>query len=142
MDRREDLFHVKRGSTFPWRDPDDLETECGRLVIDVPSVSRDEMRRKIAHLGIQRASLSSCMTCLHTAQRHRDWEKDPVDTMRREVTGRRHDQQLRTELLAIAALIDNHRDEFQAYLDGLSEAVDLTRRRQESKVRKARQPRR
>lgn len=131
------LVHVTRGSTFPWREPDQLETECGRLAADVPAIGRDEMVRKIRNLGIQRASLSSCYTCMETARRHRSWDQDPVDTMRREVVGRRHDAELRSELLAIEALIEAHPAEFRAYLNGLAQTVNLAQRRKTKKQRRS-----
>lgn len=74
-------------------------------------------------MGQQRTALLTCMTCADTARRWRTWEDDPLQAMQREIEwesgrgyGRRKDRGFRThdELIAIAALIDAHREEFEA----------------------------
>lgn len=128
--------HVIRVASFPWRPPEDQLTECGQVAASHTSLTRDEMRTKVKVQGIQRAALSTCMTCLTVAARSKTWEEDPVAAVRRIVHAGRDDQ-FRAELWAIAALIDRHRDEFQGYLDGLAQTTDLTQRRQ-AKKRKTR----
>lgn len=115
--------HVRR-TDLPWRIA--TTTECGKPVVDVASViSRAELVAKVKQDGIQRAAYSTCMTCLETARRWPDWNADPVEAVARDFYGGRRDPRLRDELRAIAALVDAHRDEFDDYLTGLGETVDL-----------------
>lgn len=115
--------HVQRPS-LPWREDD--RTECGKPCNDVRSViSRDELLLRVRRDGIQRAAYSTCMTCLETANRWKDWAADPVDVMAREFYGGRRHERMGDELRAIAALIAAHREEFDSYLAGLGQTVSL-----------------
>jgi hypothetical protein len=97
-------------------------TECGLNAASVKTLSRDEFFSRLKDFGRQRTALTTCMTCSDTAERHGTWNDDPRLALEREirweVAWRRTDrgQQLRDELLAIAALIEAHRDEFDAHL--------------------------
>jgi phosphoglycerate-specific signal transduction histidine kinase len=78
----------------------------------------------VKELGKQRAAMITCMTCASTAERWGTWEDDPRRAVGREIEweagyyGRRgNGTKLRDELLAIAALIASHPDEFAAKID-------------------------
>jgi hypothetical protein len=130
----EPLTHVTRPS-LPWRDPSTAMTECGLQADSYPSVSRDEASAKWRKMGAQRASLWFCMTCVHTAERWPDWDTDPVGCLGRYVAaGRRRPRgtesdDFRRELLAIAKLIELHRDDFDSLIADLGETVSLRDRR-------------
>jgi hypothetical protein len=130
----EPLDHIRRGASVPWRAIEDHLTECGLMAANVPAITLDEMRAKIKRQGVQRAGLSSCMTCWNLATRYQGWDEDPTQAIRREVFGSLHSlERFRLELRAIAALIANHPEEFQKYIDSLGMTVDLTRRRRQAK---------
>jgi hypothetical protein len=121
--------HVIR-PVLPWRPPDVL-TECGRKVDDLQHViTRQAYLAKVRKLGTRRAMLTTCLTCSDTAERWSDWATNPADVIRRETGYGRDDTPLRRELLAIAALIEEHRAEFDDYLAGLDQATDLAAVRQ------------
>lgn len=73
-------------------------------------------------MGKQRAAMLTCMTCAQTAERWGTWDTDPRRALEREIqweagwSRANRGQQLRDELLAIAALIEAHRDEFDTTL--------------------------
>lgn len=67
--------------------------------------------------------------CGDNIHHHRD------STRERDLWERR--ERLRAELQAVAALVDAHREEFDAYLSGLSETVNLTERRNTKRRRGA-----
>lgn len=125
--------HVVR-ATVPWRS--DQLTECGRPLSDVAAViSADELDSRITKFGEARAAFTVCTMCWPTAVGAPRWDADPVAVLDRETRraqrapGRREHQQLRTELLAIAALIDAHRQEYGSTIQGLASATDLAVRR-------------
>lgn len=134
----EPLDHILRESAPPWRRSMRL-TECGLSADNHPTLSRVEMEARWKELGNQRASLFTCMTCAHTANRHPTWATDPAGAMARECEHYRYrddgGEPIRSELRAIAALIEAHPDEFYDYLDGLAETSSLDERR---RIRKAR----
>ena len=114
--------HVARPAP-PWRRPDpamDL-TECGRLLAEVAPeylTTRDALTRYIREVGQQRAAFTTCMTCAMTIDRHSDWDADPASVLgrdghawRRQFTPQQ--SRTRTELLAVALLVEAHRDEFE-----------------------------
>jgi hypothetical protein len=127
---RETMDHIERPS-LPWRT--EARTECGRERAAVESVlTRGQAMRKIKDQGKQRAALSTCMTCMTTASRYVEWAWSPADVMAREVhdyspyapTGPRVEL-INRELRAVAALVEAHRDEFDAYMAGLAAAVPI-----------------
>lgn len=122
------LEHVARAA-LPWRTDPPL-TECGKPHDGRPVLTRDEFVAKVRRLGRQRAAMSTCMTCWGAAERRTNWGQDPVAVMRRECGDWAHtDSRLRDELLALAALADAHRDEFEQLLTGLGDMVRLDERR-------------
>jgi hypothetical protein len=134
------LDHVLRPQP-PWRTGH--TTECGLRADSYPALTRDEFKAKVRRQGQQRAALTTCMTCLHTAQRWPTWDEDPVQAMGRETYGgRRGDTRFRDELVAIAALIAAHRDEFDALLKDLDDIPRLADARARSRARRAPVPRR
>lgn len=131
------LEHVER-VTPPWRR--DLVTECGLPVAGHPVISRDAFIAKVKSQGKQRSAMTTCMTCWDSAVRNQPWDENPVKSLIREAerhrwAGRGRDgrdvERFRRELLAIAALIEAHRDEFDDMVAGLGETVRLSDRRAE-----------
>jgi len=141
----EEIQHVIR-PRLPWR-TDEAMTECGRPAGD-GDMTRDEAIAKVKRLGKVRASLSSCMTCWQTASRWPGWDRSPSSVMARYAKGLGFwvgrdpaDDSPRArmdiELRAIAALVEAHREEFDAYVEGASAApsLDAVRRRRARPVR-------
>lgn len=117
---KEPVDHILRPQ-LPWRTDAGI-TECGMDASKVPTLSREQYLARLKDMGRQRTAILTCMTCQTTAQRWGTWEDDPRKALGREIeweTGwRRHERpvRLRDELLAVAALIDAHRDEFDAHV--------------------------
>ncbi len=133
----EPLEHVIR-SRPPWRRGPDI-TECGKPVTGQPVISRDEFLAKVRRQGQQRSAMTTCMTCWHTARHHPSWDENPVASLAREAQQFKwvlfedspQSVSFRDELLAIAALIEAHPDEFNALLTGLGDTVRLDERRRQ-----------
>jgi hypothetical protein len=116
------------------------------------------LQKRIRDVGKQRAAFTACVTCMDTAERHHrhahyargDGGGSGVEALGREIealryvyppsnpTGERgaratalwaRRQRLEAELEAIAALVAEHRDEFDGYLAGRDQAVSLAARR-------------
>lgn len=119
---KEPVDHILR-PRLPWRaENDPALTECGCDAKQVKTLTRAEFAQRLKDMGQQRTALLTCMTCSQTAHRWSDWDEDPRKALGREVeweagwtarSGKRG-HRLRDELLAIAALIEAHRDEFRA----------------------------
>lgn len=116
--------HILR-PRLPWRAADEgAITECGYDASKVATLTRAEFEQRVKDLGKQRTAMMTCMTCADTARRWGAWDDDPRLAVAREVEWergsaywrRREDrgQRLKDELLAIAALIEAHREEFDA----------------------------
>jgi hypothetical protein len=132
----EELEHVLRARP-PWRHGEEL-TECGLGVTGRQVISRDAFIAKVRSQGKSRSAMTTCMTCWQTASRHPSWDQNPVASLIREA---QHFEwhpimsmpaksiTFRDELLAIAALVAAHEDEFEALLVGLGETVRLDERR-------------
>jgi hypothetical protein len=117
---KEPVDHILR-PRLPWRLTDDgAITECGYDVSKVKTLTRDAFFAREKDLGAQRSAMLTCMTCSNTAKRWKTWEDDPRQALQREIeweSGRSREtrgERLKDELLAIASLIDAHRDEFEA----------------------------
>lgn len=117
---KEPVDHVLRPQ-LPWRSGPGI-TECGYDATKVRTLTRAQFFDRLKEMGQQRTAILTCMTCSDTARRHGAWEDDPRGALQREInweTGwRRKDNgdALRDELLAIAALIENHRAEFDEHI--------------------------
>jgi len=117
---KEPVDHVLRPQ-LPWRQAAGI-TECGFDASKVRTISREEYFARYKDLGQQRCALLTCMTCSTTAQRWGTWEDDPRKAMEREIqweAGWRTDRgtRLRDELVAVAALVEAHREEFEAHIN-------------------------
>lgn len=125
---REPLEHLER-PPLPWRA--ERVTECRLPVESFPCLTREEFSAKFRRLGQQRAAMTTCMNCWHTAGRWSTWDENPVDRIQRETYGGRADEDgtFRLELLAIAALVEAHREEFDSLLAGLGSVTRLTKKR-------------
>jgi hypothetical protein len=117
---KEPVDHILR-PRLPWRDGDGI-TECGYDASKVKTLTRAEFFERVKELGQQRTAMLTCMTCSDTAKRWGTWDDDPRKALEREIQWecqwRRDDRgvRLRDELLAIAALVDLHREEFDAHI--------------------------
>lgn len=117
---KEPVDHILR-PTLPWR-ADSPVTECGYDASKVRTLYRDDYFARRKDLGQIRCAMITCMTCATTAERWGSWVDDPRTALGREIeweTGRRRSQRgqrLRDELLALAALADAHRAEFDAHI--------------------------
>lgn len=117
---KEPVDHIIR-PRLPWRSPDDpAVTECGYDASKVKALTREQYKERLKELGQQRSAMLTCMTCANTSERWSAWDDDPRQALEREITwegsGRwAHNDRgtrLKHELIAIAALVENHRDEF------------------------------
>lgn len=150
--------HIARRA-LPWRTEPQLTEcgkPIGELGDRV--VSREVIRTRVKDVGKQRAAFTTCMTCWSTSDRWtgETEEHDLITTVSREVNALQHaapprpvhfqyretalprdrdvemwerHQHLARELRAIAALVEAHRDEFDGYLAGLADTVNLADRR-------------
>jgi len=121
---KEPVDHIIRPS-LPWR-LDIGITECGYDASKVKAITRQEFLQRFKDLGQQRCAMLMCMTCYDTCRRWGTWEDDPRKAVEREIIwehggGYRarddHGTRLRDELLAIAALIEAHRAEFETTIE-------------------------
>jgi hypothetical protein len=117
---KEPVDHIQRPQ-LPWRTDAGI-TECGYDAAKVKTLTRVDFFARLKDMGQQRTAMLTCMTCSDTARRWGTWEDDPRRALDREIqwetAWRRSDrgELLRDELLAIATLIEAHRDEFDAHL--------------------------
>ncbi|MDE2096522.1 MAG: hypothetical protein KGL39_04690 [Patescibacteria group bacterium] len=135
---KEPVDHIIR-PLLPWRTTGGAITECGYDASKVPSITREQYLDRCKELGNRRTAMLTCMTCADTCRRHTTWDEDPRRAVRREIDWEcggwygnkdRNGQRLREELLAIAALIERHREEFEA-------EIEATRRKKEWNEKKA-----
>lgn len=124
---KEPVDHILR-PRLPWRGDEGAITECGYDATKVKTLTRGDYFARLKDLGQQRTAMLTCMTCSDTARRWGTWDDDPRSAIHREIDWecrgaayyrtRANDrgQRLRDELLAIATLVDAHRDEFDAAL--------------------------
>ncbi len=121
---KEPVDHILRPS-LPWRPGEAAITECGYDASKVKALTRPEFFEREKALGKQRMAMMTCMTCSDTARRWGRWEDDPRLALQREIEWERgqnywarsredRGHRLLDELSAIAALIEAHRDEFDA----------------------------
>ena len=121
---KEPVDHILR-PRLPWRQHgENAITECGYDASKVKTLTRAEFFQRQKDLGQQRTAMLTCMTCSDTARRWGTWDDDPRLAVHREIEWERggyyyrarddRGQRLKDELLAIASLIEAHRDEFDA----------------------------
>lgn len=140
----EPLSHIRRPNP-PWNTA--ALTQCGKLEADFASViSVEEATALWKKHGAQRAAFLLCMTCTSTTNRHSfsyndprrgptSWRTDPVAVMHRyleRVHWRSSGNEravIEAELRALGALVEAHRDEFDAFIAGVADAGDLDARR-------------
>jgi hypothetical protein len=102
-------------------------------------VSRETIQKRIRDIGKQRAAFTTCMTCATTSDRYQGL---PLSSLARETSAIQYvepyhapdpqwdrKKRLLGELEAIKALVSAHRDEFDGYLAGLADTVNLADRR-------------
>lgn len=146
--------HIPRPA-LPWRTAPQL-TECGQPLERVDPekvITLAALVQRIRDVGQARAAYTTCMTCWDTARRwdsehpdmirivHREtgateYAERSVSTAHLSASRREHAereqqrrQRLVSELEAIVALVEAHRDEFDGYLAGVGETVSLAQRR-------------
>ena len=123
---KEPVDHILR-PRLPWRTDDDTAlTECGYDASKVKAITREEFTERYKEWGSQRTAMVTCMTCIRTARNWGTWEEDPRLAIGREVEWERNGlyrhshsdrgERLKQELVAISALIEAHRDEFDAII--------------------------
>lgn len=130
---KEPVDHILR-SRLPWRGDEGAITECGYDATKVKALTRAEFMARQKDLGERRTALLTCMTCSDTVRRWGTWEDDPRLALGREIEWERgalyyrcredRGQHLKDELLAIAALIEAHRDEFDAAITAIRQRRD------------------
>ncbi|MHB1310489.1 MAG: hypothetical protein ACYC3L_00635 [Gemmatimonadaceae bacterium] len=146
---KEPVDHILRPQ-LPWRTGGGI-TECGYNSEKVPTITRTAYFDRRKELGQQRCAILTCMTCAQTAERWTTWEDDPRPAMQRELEWewghgyyRSRDSRgtlLRDELLSIAALIDAHRDEFDAHIAAAADRRAWVEKKETLAKQKARTPR-
>jgi hypothetical protein len=125
---KEPVDHIIR-PLLPWRTNDGAITECGYDASKVNAITREAYDARLKELGAQRCAMFTCMTCADTSRRWASWETDPRAAIGREVDWERGQSywrarddrgtRLKDELLAIASLIEAHKDEFEQLVDTL-----------------------
>lgn len=134
---KEPVDHILRPQ-LPWRDEPGM-TECGYDATKVATLTREQFAARLKELGERRSTMLTCVTCSDTFRRWATWEGDPRKALGREIdweTGgsyyRRQDRgwRLHDELLAIAAIVKEHRAVFD-------EMVAESQRRREWLEKKA-----
>jgi hypothetical protein len=118
---KEPVDHILR-PRLPWRSEEAAITECGYDATKVKTLTRSQYSDRLKDLGQQRTAMLTCMTCSNTAGRWGAWDDDPRQALEREImwegTGRwshqDRGQRLKDELIAIAELVEAHREEFEA----------------------------
>lgn len=121
---KEPVDHILRPQ-LPWRSNGGI-TECGLNAQAVKALSRADFFARLKDYGQQRTAMVTCMTCSDTAKRWGTWADDPRLALDREIEWERgssywharkdRGELLRDELLAVAALIETHREEFDQHL--------------------------
>jgi hypothetical protein len=139
---KEPVDHIIRPS-LPWRRDAGI-TECGYDASKVKAITRAEYFQRRKDLGQQRCAMLTCMTCSDTARRWESWENDPRQALAREIDWERGEWRPRTdrgtrlhdELVAIAALIEAHRAEFEATIETNAQRRDWLEKKAELKQKK------
>lgn len=122
------IVHVRRPG-LPWR-REQSKTECGLAIKgdDDSVITREDFLTKIKREGERRARYSTCQTCLDTAVRWPSWDQDPVHCLARETGngyGRPKSPTFKNELLALAMLVERHREEFEEIMEDVGAVVPI-----------------
>ena len=134
---KDPVDHILR-PLLPWRSSDGAMTECGLNAAKVSALTREAFTARLKDYGQQRTAITTCMTCSDTARRWGTWEDDPRKALEREIAWEwgggyraRNDRgdRLKNELLAIAALIDTHREEFDAAVAAVEQRSEWLQRK-------------
>lgn len=128
---KERVDHIQR-LPLPWRVQ--TITECGLPIEAHPVISRADLKKRVADLGQQRSAYTTCMTCWNRIGRY-PWNKQDetlgalIDYLSQASWGGARDQEatdlMRSEIEALTALIAAHRDEWDEFIAGKAETVDL-----------------
>lgn len=134
---KEPVDHILR-PTLPWRETAAI-TECGFDASKVKTLSRPEFFARLKDLGQQRTAMLTCMTCSQTASRWGTWDDDPRVAVQREIEWERgsvywrarsdRGQRLKDELVAVAALIESHGEEFLGIIETNTKKQDWLERK-------------
>lgn len=145
---KQPVDHILRPQ-LPWRNEPGM-TECGYDASKVPTLTRNEYAARLKELGQQRAAMLTCMTCASTSERWQHWEDDPRRALGREIEwetggyGYRRDNKrglrLHDELLAIAALVEAHREEFDAHVTATGQRRSWLERKAASAAKPKQKP--
>lgn len=146
---KEPVDHILRPQ-LPWRD-DPPMTECGYDAAKVPTLTREQYAARLKELGQQRTAMLCCMTCTSTYERWQHWADDPRRALGREIeweTGgfayyRRAERgwRLHDELLAVAALVAAHPQEFADHIAATAQRREwLAKKAEHEQAKKAKQP--
>lgn len=135
---KDPVDHIQRPK-LPWRNDDDAITECGYDSSKVKTITRDTYFQRVKEMGSRRCALFTCMTCSQTASRWGTWEDDPRRALDREIDWeaaqlQKRGDRLRDELLAIAHLIGEHREEFDEFIRVLIERRAWVERKRKAEV--------
>ncbi|HET8636927.1 MAG TPA: hypothetical protein VFL96_08755 [Acidobacteriaceae bacterium] len=133
---KEPVDHIER-PRLPWRDSGTV-TECGYDASMVRTLTREEFFQRQKDLGKQRTAMLTCMTCSQTAERWGSWEDDPRMALQREIEWERRGrwardnrgERLKDELLAVAALIDARREEFDAHVSAIEQRREWLKKKE------------
>lgn len=124
---KDPLDHILRPQ-LPWRDGEAAITECGYDGTKVKTITRAEFAQRLKDYGKQRTAMMTCMTCSDTARNYGAWDDDPRKAVQREIewecrwrSTNKHGVRLRDELLAAAELIEQHRADFDAKVQAISQ---------------------
>lgn len=133
MPKDEGLEHVVR-ATPPWRDVS--QTECGLDIKGRQVITRAAFVAKVKDQGQQRSAMTTCMTCWNTARRWKDWAGSPSQVIARDVNqwGDEKRAGIDAELLALAAMVEAHPDEFYGFLAGLKDTASLADARKQRRL--------
>jgi hypothetical protein len=119
--------HVVRDAP-PWRTGQ--FTECGHPIDGLGAIiDGQELTDRITTFGQARTEFTVCPVCWATARCAPRWDVDPVAVLAREAQTGHTDGQLRTELIAIAALINAHPQEFSGAVRAIAATADISDRR-------------
>ena len=113
------IEHIERSRPV-WRR--ERLTECGRFASDVAlCLSPSDAEAKVGKLGIRRAALVLCSTCVDRRSIERVLPGSLTSMVTRESHGRGRTL-LDEELAALTILVERHSPEFFSILDGLRSA--------------------